>query len=81
MLTELKSARRMVGLKQSRKAVRDGVVKAAFIAGDADKKITVPFTELCRQHDVSHDIIPTMQELGKACGINVGTAVAVVLKD
>lgn len=81
MLTELKSARRMVGLKQSRKAIRDGLVKTAFVAADADKKITVPFTELCLQHDVSHDIIPTMQELGQACGINIGAAVAVILKD
>ena len=81
MLTELKDARRAVGLKQSRKAIRGDSVKTAFIACDADEKITAPFAKLCRNSGVPIEKVPTMLELGKACGINVGAAVAVVLKD
>ena len=80
MLTELKSARKAVGIKQSRKAVREGNARQAFLAKDADELIVSPIRALCEEKGVPVTEVATMQELGAACGINVGAAVAVLLK-
>lgn len=81
MLTELKSSIIQVGIKQSSKAVTDDLVKKAFVALDAEKRITAPFIELCTFHGVPVRYVDTMTELGHACGVDVGSAVAVILKD
>ncbi len=80
MLTELASSKPIVGIKQSKKAVSDGTAQSAFVALDADPDVTGPFRELCLKHGVILVEVDTMEELGRACGINVGAAVAVLLK-
>ena len=80
MLTELSSAEKIVGIKQLRKALRDDKAAKVFVAQDADPKLTGPIVETCREKDVPLEEIPTMSELGKACGIEVGAAVAALLK-
>ena len=42
MLEELKSAKKVVGIKQLRKALNAGSVKKVFIAEDADPLLTDP---------------------------------------
>ena len=78
MLTELASAKPIVGIKQSKRAVLDGKAQSAYAARDADPDITGPFCELCRDCGVALVEVDTMEELGRACGINVGAAVAVL---
>lgn len=80
MLCEFASAKSIVGIKQSRRAVQDGIAKVAYIASDADPDITEPFEKLCKENGVEVVFAETMEELGLACGINVGAAVAVLLK-
>ncbi len=80
MLTELASLKPIVGIKQSKKAVSDGMAQSAYVALDADPDVTGPFCELCLEHGVRIVEVHTMEELGSACGINVGAAVAVLLK-
>ena len=80
MLCEFASAKPVVGIKQSRRAVVDGAAKTAYVAADADPDITQPFEKLCKENGVEVVCADTMEELGRACGINVGAAVAVVLK-
>ncbi|MBR5543366.1 MAG: ribosomal L7Ae/L30e/S12e/Gadd45 family protein [Oscillospiraceae bacterium] len=80
MLCEFASAKPVVGIKQSRRAVCDGSAKAAYVARDADPDITDPFSRLCEKNNVEVVYVDTMEELGQACGINVGAAVAVLLK-
>ena len=70
----------VVGAKQLRKAVREGRVKAAFIASDAEERVTRPVLEACQEADVSICTDYTMKDLGAACGIEVGAAVAGLLK-
>lgn len=71
---------RVVGLKQSRKAVRDGLAEYAVVARDAEERVRLPFEQLCGQHGVRVEYADTCDGLGKACGISVGAAVAAVLK-
>lgn len=80
MLTEFASAKPIVGIKQSKRAVADGSAKSAYVARDADPEIIDPFARLCKKHGVDVVCVDTMEELGHACGINVGAAVAVLLK-
>lgn len=83
MLDEsLKHAKKKtVGIKQTQRALERGLVKKAYVARDADSHVIKPILELCRNHKVECVEIASMEELGKACGIDVGAAVAAILAD
>ena len=80
MLTELASSNRVVGVKQSRKAIREGRAARVFLAADADPAITEPIGEVCADQGIPVWGEATMAQIGQACRITVGAAVAVVLK-
>ena len=80
MLTELAAHNKVVGVKQLKKALRDGAAQKVFVAEDADPKLTDPICESCQSAAVPVESVPTMAELGKACGIEVGAAVAALLR-
>ena len=52
----------------------------AFVAKDAEERVTADFCALCARHGVEITRVDTMRELGAACGIEVGAAVAVLLR-
>ena len=79
MLDELKTQRKVVGIKQLRKSLKDGQVICAFVAKNADPRLTDPLTEECSRLGVQLILVPTMAELGRACGISVGAAAAGLL--
>ena len=79
MLDELKTQRKVVGVKQLRRALKDGLVRCVFIADNADPGLTDPITEACGAVGVEVISVPTMAELGQACGISVGAAAAGIL--
>ncbi len=79
MLTELATADKVVGAKQTRRALERGTVRAVYLAADADPRITGPIAALCAEKGVSVRTDCSMKELGAACGIAVGCAVAAVL--
>ena len=81
MLTDLNTPNKVVGVKQLKKALRDGSAKKVFVAQDADPKLTDPIRESCQSAGVPVEPVPTMAELGKACGIEVGAAVAALLRN
>ncbi|GHU88007.1 50S ribosomal protein L7ae [Clostridia bacterium] len=70
---------RVVGLKQSRKAVKDGLAVKVFIARDAEPHVREPFEALCKEASVAVEYIDTCAELGKTCGIDIGAAFAAEL--
>ncbi len=71
----------ITGLKESTRAVKAGRAKMAYVAENADAHIRLPFVDICREKNVPVTFIPTCRELGIACGIDVGAAVAVVPSD
>ena len=79
MISKLKTEPKVVGIKQSRKAVQAGRAVRVFLADDADPRITEPFEELCTVHQVPVERRVSMKELGQACGIAVGAAVAALV--
>ena len=70
----------VVGLKQSRRAVKDGRAGAAYVALDADDGVRGPFVSLCQEENVQVNEVGSMRELGTAAGIHIGAAVVVTLK-
>ena len=79
MLTELKTQRKVVGIKQLRKSLRNGTIIRVFLAENADPGLMEPLAEECARLGVETVFVPTMAELGKACGISVGAAAAGLL--
>ena len=80
MLSELRSREKVIGVKQSRRAIRDGLARQVFLAADADPALTEPLPEQCRSQGVPVEKSCTMRELGQAAGIQVGAAVVTLLK-
>ena len=76
MLTQLENTGKVVGFKQTRRALNDGRAKTVFLAQDADPALTEPLAELAGSKGVPVVWTERMKELGKACGIAVGAAVA-----
>lgn len=81
MLSELRTARKVIGVKQSKKAIRDGRAAAVYIAMDAERRVTGPIYDLCSETGTQVVEIATMTELGDAVNIDVGAAVVVVLSE
>ncbi len=78
LITQLQTEHKVVGVKQSRKAIQRGEARIVFIAEDADPQVTDPIVDLCAAAGVPVQSVPHMRELGDACGIHLGCAVAAV---
>ncbi len=80
-LTGLQGAKKkIVGAKQTIKAIDKGLAKKVFIAADAENRVTGPIIELCREKGIDVVTAESMKDLGKACNIEVGCAVAALLE-
>lgn len=75
------ASQKTVGLKQTQRAMEKGLVRRVYIAEDAEKHVLRPILDWCAAHHVEPVKVLTMKELGKACGIEVGTAVAAILSE
>lgn len=80
MLTELASSNKVVGVKQSRKAIREGRAVHVYLACDADPAMTAPLAQSCAEAEIPVNAENTMAQLGQACRITVGASVVAVLK-
>ena len=66
MLTELKQGSKVVGVKQTKRAVNDGKAARVFLAEDADPRVTAPVEALCAEKQIPVERVPQMKELGSA---------------
>lgn len=80
MLDALKTAKKVVGIKQLRRAVQQDSVAEVYVADDADPWIREEIDALCRQAQLRVIHVAAMKELGSACRIGVGAACAAILK-
>ena len=81
MLSKLAGSPKVVGAKQTKRAVSGGKAVAVYLAEDADPRVTEAIRDLCRTCGVPVYDVPAMKELGKACGIAVGAAVAALVQE
>jgi large subunit ribosomal protein L7A len=71
----------IVGTKQAMKAVEAGLATEVFVAKDADPRVTSKMVNQCRKMGVTVTYVESMKQLGKACGIDVGAAVAAAVNE
>jgi len=67
---------RVVGAKQVLRALREGRLQYVYYAMDADPFVTRPVIDAAEKANVPVLEADTMADLGKACKIDVGAAVA-----
>ena len=80
-LDDLKTAgAKVVGVKQTAKALQKQTASGVFIAADAEERITAPIKAECENQNVDCLVVESMQALGKACGIHAGASAAAILK-
>ena len=77
MLEELSTAQKVVGVKQSLRALREGRARKVFLACDAAPTVTGRVEDACASVPVERNF--TMAQLGSAAGIAVGAAVVALL--
>ena len=80
MLRDWNGQPKVVGVKQSRRAIREGRAAQVFLAVNADPALTAPLADLCKEEGIPVEQRFTMEELGKAAGIQLGAAVVAVLR-
>jgi len=80
MLDELKQNNKLIGLKQSTRALENDEIAKAFIARDCAPEIFNGLVLLCENKNVPVEYVESMAELGEICQIDVKAAVATILK-
>ncbi|MDF2822466.1 MAG: ribosomal protein L7ae-like protein [Clostridiales bacterium] len=70
----------VVGTKQTLRALEKKNVKTLYIARDAQKQITLRVLEFAEAQSVPVIYVDTMDELAKACNVEVETATAAIIK-
>lgn len=80
VMEKLKTPYKVIGIKQTKAAIRDGKAMTVYIADDADFSEISDVIELCRGAGIDPVHVPTLKELGRACGIDVPCAAASVVK-
>lgn len=71
---------RVAGLKQVLRCVKLSMLEKVYIAKDADEEIINRISAECSKHRIPCDQSLTMHQIGSACGIDVGSACAGVIK-
>ena len=79
VLAELRNHKKIVGMKQLKKALLKGGVSRVYLAQDADPAVTMPLAELAQTVGIEIHWVGKMNDLGRACGIDVGAAAAATL--
>ena len=69
------------GTNETTKAIERGRAKLVVIAKDVEpKEIVMHLPVLCEEKKCEYVYIPSKEELGRATGINVGTASACIIE-
>ena len=73
-------SKKVVGIKQVKKALREGRAVEVCLADDADPALIEPLEAVCREAGVTVTHAASMKELGRACSISVGAACAAIVR-
>lgn len=79
-MIDLDAISKVVGTKQTLKALKDKKVLKVILAEDTEAKMKKEITDACEQSQVEIRQIKTKRELGKAVGIDRSAAVVALLK-
>ncbi|MDU4892750.1 MAG: ribosomal L7Ae/L30e/S12e/Gadd45 family protein [Clostridium sp.] len=80
MVTRL-TGEKVVGIKQTAKALKNNLGSKLYVAKDADMKLLEPILKIAADKSLEIEEIDTMKELGVLCGIDVSAATALIIKE
>ncbi len=72
--------KKTIGTKQTIKAVEKGIARVVYLANDAEPRVIRPLMMLCQEKAVEVEMVDSMVSLGRACGIEVGSASAAIIE-
>lgn len=75
------AAKRVVGVKQTLKALEKGSAQIIYIARDAEAHVVQPVLEACQRRGLVPVYVDSMKELGRHCQIDVGAATAAIVEE
>lgn len=73
--------KKLIGIKQTIKGIKNEIGDILYVAQNADPKLVEPVIKLAKSNEIKIIYVDTMKELGKLCGIEVGAATALILKE
>ncbi|MFZ5942523.1 MAG: ribosomal L7Ae/L30e/S12e/Gadd45 family protein [Bacillota bacterium] len=79
-MSDLKKLPKVIGAKQTAKALQKDEVSVLYLAKDAESRVVEPLEGLARSKGVEIIKVPSMKELGRMFGIEVGAATAALIK-
>ncbi|HEY5537295.1 MAG TPA: ribosomal L7Ae/L30e/S12e/Gadd45 family protein [Acetobacterium sp.] len=71
---------KVIGTKQTLKAVKEGKALKVFLAEDTDEHIKKSIIDCCNDYNVTVERVETKIGLGRAGGIDRGAAVITIVK-
>jgi large subunit ribosomal protein L7A len=77
----LQASKLSIGTKQTLRSVESGKAAEVYVAKDADPRITMRIINHCKKTGVKVNYVDSMKQLGKACGIEVGAAMAAIVNE
>lgn len=80
MMIDRLKGNKVVGMKETVKALKNNTVKTLYVCNDAEENFIKPLIELAEQNSIDIIKVNTMKELGRLCGIDVSAATAALLK-
>lgn len=79
-LEELGKSEFVVGLKETKRAVENGIASCVFVASDCDERFSAKLKAKCAENGIPVVESFSKKEMGETCGIKVKAAAAAVLK-
>lgn len=79
MTKKLDCDKKVVGVKQVKRAIASATVSQVYVAEDAEVKVTQEIVLLCQKYGIPIEKVDTMKDLGDACGIDINAATAALL--
>ncbi|HHX60468.1 MAG TPA: 50S ribosomal protein L7ae-like protein [Epulopiscium sp.] len=79
MLHRLETNSKVVGMKQTIKALQKNIATVVYVAEDADKRVVRQAIEIAKDQGLPVITVETMVQLGKECKIEVKTAIAATI--
>ncbi|NDL68102.1 ribosomal L7Ae/L30e/S12e/Gadd45 family protein [Anaerotalea alkaliphila] len=76
----LKAGSRVVGTKQTLRALEKTKAAEVYVAKDAQQQVTFRVLEMAKEQGIPVVYLETMEELAKACDVEVKTATAALIK-
>lgn len=71
---------KVIGMKQTLKAVKEGKALKVILAEDTDESIKKSIVECCDNHQIAVERVETKVGLGKVGGIDRAAAVIAIIK-